>query len=144
VTIFPVALWPWVDSVSNRNEYQVYFLGGKGSRCIRPTTLPPSCAVVMKSGNLNFLEPSGPFQACNGTAALHGTYLIPLKRYALFPQSPQRYCIMRSYVPWQDPFPSLTKFHNYTVPIIIRLSQILMLVILESLWLTTAKWKCYS
>jgi len=22
------------------------------------TTLPPSCAVVMKSGNLNFLEPS--------------------------------------------------------------------------------------
>jgi hypothetical protein len=23
---------------------------------------------VMKSGNLNFLEPSGPLQACNGTA----------------------------------------------------------------------------
>jgi hypothetical protein len=32
------------------------------------TTLPPSCAVVMKSGNLNFLEPSGPLQACKGTA----------------------------------------------------------------------------
>jgi len=31
------------------------------------TTLRPSC-VVMKSGNLNFLEPSGPLQACNGTA----------------------------------------------------------------------------
>ena len=30
--------------------------------------LPPPCAVVMKSGNLNFLEPSGPLQACNGTA----------------------------------------------------------------------------
>ena len=29
--------------------------------------LPPSCAVVVKSGNLNFLEPSGPVQACNGT-----------------------------------------------------------------------------
>ena len=29
--------------------------------------LPPSCAVVMKSGNLSFLEPSGPLQACNGT-----------------------------------------------------------------------------
>jgi hypothetical protein len=26
------------------------------------------CAVVMKSGNLNFLEPSGPIQACNWTA----------------------------------------------------------------------------
>ena len=31
-------------------------------------TLPPSCAVVMKSGNLYFLEPSRPFQACNRTA----------------------------------------------------------------------------
>jgi hypothetical protein len=30
-----------------------------------PTT---SCAVVTKSGSLNFLEPSGPVQACNGTA----------------------------------------------------------------------------
>jgi len=29
--------------------------------------LPPSCAVVTKSGNLNFLEPSGPLRACNGT-----------------------------------------------------------------------------
>ena len=36
--------------------------------------LPPSCAVVTKSGNLNFLEPSGPVQACNGTALpLEGT-----------------------------------------------------------------------
>ena len=29
--------------------------------------LSPSCAVVTKSENLNFLEPSGPVQACNGT-----------------------------------------------------------------------------
>ena len=41
---------------------------GKGGRCVRLTTLPPSCAVVMKYGNLNFLEPSGPLQVCNGTA----------------------------------------------------------------------------
>jgi hypothetical protein len=41
---------------------------GKGGRCLKLTTLPPSCAVVMQSGNLNFLGPSGPFQACNGTA----------------------------------------------------------------------------
>ena len=27
--ILPVALWPWVDSASNRNYYQVYFLGVK-------------------------------------------------------------------------------------------------------------------
>jgi hypothetical protein len=32
---------------------------GKGGRCVR-LTLPPSCAVVTKSGNLSFLEPSGP------------------------------------------------------------------------------------
>ena len=43
------------------------FPGGKGDRCVRLTTLPPSCAVVMNSGNLNFLEPSGPLQACSGT-----------------------------------------------------------------------------
>ena len=41
---------------------------GKGGRCVRLTTLPPSCAVVMKSGSLKFLEPSEPLQACNGTA----------------------------------------------------------------------------
>ena len=41
---------------------------GYSGRCVRLTTLPPSCAVVMKSGNLNFLEPSRPLQACNGTA----------------------------------------------------------------------------
>ena len=72
---------PKVDSASNRNEYQVYFLGGKGGRCIRLTTLPPSCAVVMKSGNLNFLEPSGSLQACNGTA-LHLPFTFLLNFYA--------------------------------------------------------------
>ena len=41
---------------------------GKEGRCVSLTTLPPSCAVVTKSGSLNFLEPSGALQACNGTA----------------------------------------------------------------------------
>ena len=31
------------------------------------TNLPSRCAVVLKTGNLNFLEPSGPLLACNGT-----------------------------------------------------------------------------
>ena len=53
---------PGVDSASNRNEYREYFLGGKGGRCVRLTNLPPSCAIVTKSGNLNFLEPSGHLQ----------------------------------------------------------------------------------
>jgi len=32
--------------------------------------LPPSCAVVTKFWNLNFLEPARPVQACNGSALL--------------------------------------------------------------------------
>ena len=39
---------------------------GKCGRCVRLTNLPPPC-VVMKFGQVNFLEPSGPLQACNGT-----------------------------------------------------------------------------
>ena len=50
------------------------FPGGKCGRCVRLTTLPPPCGVVMKSGNLNFLEPSGPLQACNRTDLLYFTY----------------------------------------------------------------------
>ena len=46
------------------------FPGGKGGRCVRLTTLPPSCAVVTKSGNLNFLKPSGPVQVCDGTGLI--------------------------------------------------------------------------
>jgi len=59
---------PGVDSASNRNEYQEHFLWVKSGRCVRLTSLPPFCSVGMKSGSLNFLEPSGPVQACNGTA----------------------------------------------------------------------------
>jgi len=36
------------------------FPGGKGDRWVGLTTLPPSCADVLKSGSLNPLEPSGP------------------------------------------------------------------------------------
>ena len=59
---------PGVDSAFNINEYQGYFLGVKFGLCVGLTTLPTSWAVVMKSGNFKFLEPSGPVQACNGTA----------------------------------------------------------------------------
>jgi len=40
--------------------------------------LPPSCAVVTKSGNLNFLEPSGSLQACSGIALPLPFYKISL------------------------------------------------------------------
>jgi hypothetical protein len=34
---------PGVDSPANRNEYQEYFLWGKGGRCVGLTTFPPLC-----------------------------------------------------------------------------------------------------
>ena len=37
-----------VDSASNRNEYQEYFLVGKGGRSVGLTTLPPSCAECLE------------------------------------------------------------------------------------------------
>jgi len=35
---------PGVDSACNRNEYQEYFLRGKGGWCVGLTILPRSCA----------------------------------------------------------------------------------------------------
>jgi hypothetical protein len=57
---------PGIDSASNRNEYQEYFLGEggcKGGRCVGLTVLPPSCA-----GCLEIWEPGPPgtLRACPG------------------------------------------------------------------------------
>jgi hypothetical protein len=68
-----------VNSASTRNEYQDYFLGGKGSQCVGMTTYHLHVPIVLKSRNLNVLEPSGPVQACNGIALplpLHTISLI--------------------------------------------------------------------
>ena len=59
---------PGVNSASNRNEYQEYFLGVKaaGAEGCQPYYL--HVPIVLKSGSLNLLELSGPVQACNGIA----------------------------------------------------------------------------
>jgi len=62
---------PGVDSASNRNEYQEYFLGGGGVKAAGAYGFQPyhlRVLIVLKSGSLNFLEPSEPVQACNGIA----------------------------------------------------------------------------
>ena len=62
------------------------FPGGKGGRCVKLTTLPPSYDVVMKSGNLNFLESSGPLQACNGSA-------LPISDYKMLQRVSTNYMV---------------------------------------------------
>ena len=54
---------PGVDSASNRNEYQEYFLGGKGGRFVGLKTLSPSYADF-----LDVWEPLSPgtFRVCPG------------------------------------------------------------------------------
>ena len=55
-----------VDSAS-KNEYQD-IPGGKGGRCVRVTTLPPSCAECLVIWSLNRPEPSGPHRPVIGVA----------------------------------------------------------------------------
>ena len=50
---------PGVDSASNRNGYQEYFLGGKNGRCLRLTTLLPSWAILTYLGTLTSWNPLG-------------------------------------------------------------------------------------
>ena len=50
---------PGVDSASNRNEYQEYFLGGKGGRCVRLTTYHHPVPLSRNLGALNSWNPPG-------------------------------------------------------------------------------------
>ena len=59
---------PGVDSAPSENEYQEYFPGVKaaGAEGWQPYHL--HVPIVLKSGSLNLLEPSGPVQAYTGIA----------------------------------------------------------------------------
>jgi hypothetical protein len=63
LTSFRPHCGPGVDSVSNRNEYQEYFLGGKGGRCVGLTTLPSSCADCL---DIWEPQPTGTLRGCPG------------------------------------------------------------------------------
>jgi hypothetical protein len=71
-----------VDSASNRNNYQEYFLGGgelKAVGALGWQTYYIHVLIVLKSGSLNLLEPSGSVQACNGIALPFTDVIILLK-----------------------------------------------------------------
>jgi hypothetical protein len=54
---------PGFDSASNRNEYQEYFLGGKGGRCVMLTNLLTSCADCLEIWEP---QPPGTLRVCAG------------------------------------------------------------------------------
>jgi len=57
-----------VDSASNRNEYQEYFLRVKSGRYVGLATLPPSCAHCLEIWEPQSPGASGPVPVFNGTA----------------------------------------------------------------------------
>ena len=59
---------PGVDSASNRNENQEYFLGVKTPGVYGWQPCHFHVPTVLKSGSLKILEPPGPVQVCNGIA----------------------------------------------------------------------------
>jgi len=56
---------PGFDSASNRNEFQEYFLVGKGDLSTGLTTLPPSCADRLEIWEP---QPPGTLKTCPGIA----------------------------------------------------------------------------
>ena len=80
VQLLIVEMWLWGETLTFRKICRLHYTAITNSfKCTVPsthdsnthpwnhlTTLPPFCATVMKSGNLNFLEPSGPSRPVTG------------------------------------------------------------------------------
>ena len=96
--ILPAALWPWGDSASNRKEYQEYFLSGKGGRCVRLTTLPPSCADCLEIWEP---QPTGTLRACPGVYRVCFTFPFTLVKSNLL--KPYLHFSTPPYVPHGQP-----------------------------------------
>jgi len=68
--IFRTHYGPEVDSASNINEYQEYFLRGKGGRCVGLTTLLSSRTDRLETW---IYQPPGTLRACPG---VHRYFMI--------------------------------------------------------------------
>jgi len=58
-------------------------MGVKSGRCVRLTTYHHPVPLSRNLGTLNFLEPSGPLRACNGTALPFFFYKSKIQCYCL-------------------------------------------------------------
>jgi len=83
---------PGVDSASNRNEYQEYFLGGKGGRCVRMTTYHHPVPLSRYLGTLTSWNPLGPSGTVTGLLYL---YLCADKHIQLVTQPRQKHQVLR-------------------------------------------------
>jgi hypothetical protein len=60
-----------VDSTSDRNEYEEYFLGVKAASAYGWQPYHLHVSIIVKCGSLSLLKSSGPVLACNGIALLY-------------------------------------------------------------------------
>ena len=76
---------PGVDSASNRNEYQEYFLGSKGGRCVRLTTYHHPVPLSRNLGTLTSWNSLGHPRPVMGLNYLYTIRNVLKQREALLP-----------------------------------------------------------
>jgi hypothetical protein len=75
---------PGVDSASNGNEYQEYFLGGKGGRCVGLTTLPPSYADCLEIWETTSWNPQGLSRPVMELLSIFRKYEVTCRKTEMF------------------------------------------------------------
>jgi hypothetical protein len=80
LTSFRPHCGPWVDSAANRNEYQEYFLVGKGSRCVADNLTTFKCRLSWNVRVSTSWNPQGLSRLVMGLLYLYiWIYWRPLK-----------------------------------------------------------------